>query len=204
MPRAAAAAVRPSSRDPRSDHDLLAAIRAGDEAAFDVLYDRYFQRVYHFAYARVHNRADAEEAAQETFTAVFRSIGAYRGQSSLLSWIYGIAKNTVNNQIRRARALEQRVERAEDELVRDAESAIECFTPEDRLDLRRCAEAIDQALASVTPWQAEVFLLRHFEDLPIQEIADRMQRSNDAIRSSLYRVKRLVVQAVDPELAEAN
>jgi RNA polymerase sigma factor (sigma-70 family) len=110
----------------------------------------------------------------------------------------------VNNQIRRARALEQRVERAEDELVRDAEGAIECFTPEDRLDLRRCAEAIDQALASVTPWQAEVFLMRHFEDLPIQEIADRMQRSNDAIRSSLYRVKRLVVQAVDPELAEAN
>jgi RNA polymerase sigma-70 factor (ECF subfamily) len=204
LPRAAAAAqVRRSSRDARSDLELLEAIRAGDATAFDILYDRYFQRVYHFSYARVRNRADAEEAVQETFTAVYRSIDAYRGQSSLLSWIYGIAKNTVNNHIRRARAQEQRVERAEDDLVRDAESGLESFTPEDRLGLRRCAEAIDTALSSVTPWQAEVFVLRHFEDLPIQEIADRMHRSNDAIRSSLYRVKRLVVQAVDPELAGA-
>lgn len=204
MPRAAAAVVRLSSRDARSDLELLEAIRAGEESAFNVLYDRYFQRVYHFAYARVHNRADAEEAVQETFTAVYRSVDAYRGQSSLLSWIYGIAKNTVNNHIRRARVQEQRVERAELDLVRDAESALESFTPEDRLDLRRCAEAIDVALSSVTAWQAEVFVLRHFEDLPIQEIADRMHRSNDAIRSSLYRVKRLVVQAVDPEPAGAN
>lgn len=206
MPRAAAVVVRrsSSSRDARSDLELLEAIRAGEELAFNILYERYFQRVYHFSYARMHNRADAEEAVQETFTAVYRSIEAFRGQSSLLSWIYGIAKNTVNNHIRRARVQEQRVERAEEDLVRDAESALESFTPEDRLDLRRCAEAIDVALSSVTPWQAEVFVLRHFEDLPIQEIADRMHRSNDAIRSSLYRVKRLVVQAVGPELAGAT
>jgi RNA polymerase sigma-70 factor (ECF subfamily) len=169
-----------------------------------VLYDRYFQRVYHFTYSRVRNAADAEEAVQETFTAVFRSLDAFRGRSSLLSWIYGIAKNTVNNQIRRARAQEQRIERARDDLVRDAGHALETCTPEERLDLRRCSEAVDAALASVTAWQAEVFVLRHFEDLPIQEIADRMQRSNDAIRSSLYRVKRLVMQAVDPELSGAS
>lgn len=202
MPRASAGIASP--REIRSDSELLDAIRRGEQSAFNVLYNRYFQRVYHFAYTRIRNAADAEEAAQETFTAVFRSVDAYRGQSSLLSWIYGIAKNTVNNQIRRARALEQRLERAQDDLVRDAESALETCTPEERLDLRRCADAIDAALSSVTSWQAEVFALRHFEDLPIQEIADRMNRSNDAIRSSLYRVKRLVVEAVDPELASAT
>ena len=110
----------------------------------------------------------------------------------------------MNNQIRRARAQEQRIERAHDDLVRDAGHALETCTPEERLDLRRCSEAVDAALASVTAWQAEVFVLRHFEDLPIQEIADRMQRSNDAIRSSLYRVKRVVMQAVDPELSGAS
>jgi RNA polymerase sigma-70 factor (ECF subfamily) len=202
LPRAAAA--HKCSRDPRSDLELIDAIRVGDEQAFNALYERYFQRVYNFSYARVRNAADAEEAVQETFTAVYRSAEAYRGQSSLLSWIYGIAKNTVNNQIRRSRAQENRLERAQDDLVRDAGQAIESFNPEERLDLQRCAKAIDGALSSVTTWQAEVFMLRHFEDLPIQEIADRMQRSNDAIRSSLYRVKRLVVQAVDPEYAGAS
>jgi DNA-directed RNA polymerase specialized sigma24 family protein len=67
---------------------------------------------------------------------------------------------------------------------------------------QRCAEAALRSLDTVSDWQAEVFALRHFENLPIQEIAERMSRSNDAIRSSLYRVKRLIVEAVDSEYAQ--
>jgi len=185
------------------DLDLVGAIRDGDEAAFTVLYERYFDRVHHFAYARLRNRADAEEVAQETFVAVFRSIGAFRGRSSLLSWIYGIAKNTVNNHIRRTRAHEQRIERAEEELVRNAHTFDAC-SPEEHLHCVGCARSLASSLGSVSSWQVEVFAMRHFENLPIQKIADRMSRSNDAIRSSLYRVKRLVVEAVDPGLARVD
>lgn len=195
--------ARAADRDARSDSELVAAIRTGDEAAFGVLYDRYFQRVFNFAYTRLHNRADAEEAVQDTFTVVFRSIEAYRGQSSLLSWVYGIAKNTVNNQIRRNRAHEQRIERAQAEISLPGHAAGE-LTPEERLSFRRYADAIEGALTSVTSWQAEVFVMRHFDNLPIQEIADRMCRSNDAVRSSLYRMKRLVVEAVDGEYSRAG
>ena len=81
----------------QTDEQLLAGLREGSEGHFTQLYERYFRRIYTFSYARVRNEADAEEIAQETFLAVFRSIGAFRGQSSLLSWIYGIAKNTANS-----------------------------------------------------------------------------------------------------------
>lgn len=185
------------------DLDLVRAIRDGDEAAFTVLYQRYFDRVHHFAYARLRNRADAEEVAQETFVAVFRSIDAFGGRSSLLSWIYGIARNTVNNHVRRTRAHEQRIDRAEEELVRNAHTFDAC-SPEEHLHYQRCARSLASSLGSVSSWQAEVFAMRHFENLPIQKIADRMSRSNDAIRSSLYRVKRLVVEAVDPGQARAD
>ena len=181
------------------DRELLEGFRQGREESFTALYDRYFPRVYAFTSRRLRNRADAEEVVQETFTAVFRSIDAYRGQSSLLSWIYGIAKNTVNNQLRRAKAHERRIERAESALLRSAFSLDSC-TPEERLGLRRCSEAVEESLGSVSAWQAEVFALRHLENLPIQEIADRMARSNDAIRSSLYRVKRLVIETIDSEM----
>jgi len=193
--------VRSSADPPRmpvlpSDRELIEGIQRGSESHFNHLYERYFQRIFGFVYVRMRNRADAEEVVQETFTAVYRSIDAYRGQSSLAAWIYGIAKNTVNNHIRRARAQSQRVEKAEAELSRGLQNLDAC-TPEEHLSLRRCEDAVRESLESVGEWHAEAFVLRHFEDLPIDEIARRVSRSNDAVRSSLYRMKKLLVEAVD-------
>ena len=184
----------------RTDAELVEGIRQASQADFAALYDRYFPRIYSFAHGRLRNHADTEEVVQETFTAVFRSIDAYRGQSTLLSWIYGIAKNTVNNQIRRSRAYDQRIERAESQLARSAHSIDTC-SPEEHLSLSRYQEAIEERLGSVADWHQEVFVLRHVEDLSIGEIAQRVSRSNDAVRSSLYRIKRMLVEAVDPNLA---
>jgi RNA polymerase sigma-70 factor (ECF subfamily) len=180
----------------RSDEELVEGIRESDEGAFTVLYERYYQRVYNFSYLRLRNHADTEEAVQEAFTAVFRSIDSYRGKSSVISWIYGIAKNTVNNTIRRSAAQERRVDRAENELVRNLESSSAC-TPEEELTLRRCAESVQDRFASLSDWQAEVFELRHIENLPIAEISARTSRSSDAVRSSLCRVKRLLIEAAE-------
>lgn len=187
----------------RSDEELVAGIRLGRETDFNELYERYFQRVYSFAFARLRNRADAEEVVQESFTAVFRSIDAYRGQSTLLCWIYGITKNNVNNHLRRAKSHELRVERAEAGMVMGAAS-LDASTPEDQLSLKRYEESVSKLLASVSGWQSEVFWLRHVENLTIGEISERVKRSNDAVRSSLYRVKRMLVEAVDPALAAAS
>jgi RNA polymerase sigma-70 factor (ECF subfamily) len=194
---------RPRPAGSRTDAQLIQGIRRANHADFAVLYERYFPRIYSFAYGRLHNHADTEEVVQETFVAVFRSIDAYRGQSSLLSWIYGIAKNTVNNYIRRARTHDQRLERAESELVHSAHSFGAC-TPEEHLSLRRYQDAIRERLASVADWHQEVFVLRHVDNLPIGEIARRVSRSNDAVRSSLYRIKRLLLEAVDPSVAAAG
>jgi len=177
-----------------SDAELIDGIRKGREAHFNELYARYFQRVYNFTFLRLRNHADCEEIVQETFTAVFRSIEAFRGQSSLLSWIYGIAKNTVNNHIRRARTREAWMEKAEPEVLRPSTGFDTC-TPEEQLSLRRYADAINRKLGDRSDWQAEVFLLRHVENLSIQEISARTERSSDAIRSSLYRMKRVLVEA---------
>ena len=64
--------------------------------------------------------------------------------------------------------------------------------------MRQLLLRMDQRLRSVTRWQAEAFWLRHVEDLSIEQIASQMERSNDAIRSSLYRVKRLLVESDAP------
>lgn len=179
-----------------TDEELLAGIRRASESHFSELYNRYFQRIYSFVYTRMRNHADAEEVVQETFTAVFRSFDSYRGQASLLSWIYGIAKNTVNNHLRRAKSQDAGLEKAETERLLATDSLSTC-TPEEHLAMRRYADAIQRQLRGVAEWQSEVFVMRHLENMSIREISERTERSSDAIRSSLYRVKRLLVETAD-------
>lgn len=183
-----------------SDEALFEGILRGSEAHFNVLYDRYFRRVYAFVHARVRDHADAEELTQEAFIAVFRGIAGYSGRSTPLAWIYGIAKNTVNNHRRRVRAHIERVDAAGPEVLHSASAAWRS-TPLDDFEMRQSLRRMDERLHSVTRWQAEVFWLRHVDDLSIDEIAQRLDRSNDAIRSSLYRVKRLLS---DGERARAS
>jgi len=173
------------------DEALFEGIRAGSEPHFNALYDRYFRRVYGFVLARVRDHADAEELAQESFVAVFRGIAGYSGRSTPLAWIYGIAKNTVNNHRRRQRAQTERADAAGPEALHST-SAEWRSTPLDDFEMRQSLRRMDERLHSVTGWQVEVFWLRHVDDLSIDEIAARLDRSNDAIRSSLYRVKRLL------------
>lgn len=177
-----------------SDQDLLEGVRAESEPHFAELYSRYFQRIYNFVYARMRNHAEAEEVVQETFLAVFRSFGNYSGQSSLLSWIYGIAKNTTNNYLRRAKSQTERIDLADDEDLMPRASIGEGM-PDEQLELHRFRELLNERLESLSDWQTEIFEMRHFENLSIPEISRRTSRSSDAVRSSLYRVKRMFFDA---------
>ncbi len=190
---------RPPSLDSRacsslSDQELLDGLRLQSEQHFAELYNRYFQRIYNFVYARMRNHAETEEVVQETFLAVFRSFANYRGQSSLLSWIYGIAKNTTNNSIRRTRSQAERIDLAgDDELM--PKPSLGTGAPDEQLDLMRFQDVLSSRLEGLADWQTEIFEMRHLENLSIPEISARTTRSSDAVRSSLYRVKRLFFEA---------
>ena len=183
-----------------SDEALFEQLCAGSEAHFNVLYARYFRRIYGFVFQRIRNHADAEELVQETFTVVFRGAANYGGRSSPLAWIYGVAKNLVLNHQRRARVLRERIAAAGDEPLVTT-SPQWSYQPDQQLTLQRCAQAIGEQIAGLTEWQAEAFFLRHAENLPIHEISRRTDRSADAVRSGLYRAKRLLLKAgaLEPE-----
>jgi RNA polymerase sigma-70 factor (ECF subfamily) len=191
----AGALASPSSL---GDEALLAGVTGGNEGHFNALYARYFGRIYAFVRSRVANRADAEELTQEVFTAVFRSAGGYGDRASPLSWIYGIARNTLLNYIRR-----RQLERA-----RHARLSVDpptpptpdwAYTPEEQYRQDRLGREFERRMATLAPWQLDVFRLRHIEDLPIEEISRRTTRSADAVRSGLYRAKRLLFEAADLE-----
>ena len=176
------------------DSALLEGLRQSSEAHFTELYDRYFRRIYAFVYSRIRSHPDTEEIVQETFAAAFGSLENFRGQSSLLAWIYGIARNTLNNSLRKKRARTSHLEEYAVKQLTVPTSVTHC-SPLDQLEIRRRASAIQDRLKSVASWQSEIFLMRHVEDLSIPEICERTKRSSDSVRSSLYRVKHMIIEA---------
>jgi RNA polymerase sigma-70 factor (ECF subfamily) len=176
-----------------TDLDLIEGIRNASESHFDELYSRYFQRIYNFVYGRIRNHADAEEIVQETFTIVFSSMDKYSERSSLLSWIYGIARNTTNNGLRQAKNSSLRMQEIGHEQLRPAKSFASC-TPEEQLSIQRYLKNVVEQLEDFGAWQVEIFDMRHLQNLSIREISKRTQRSSDSVRSCLYRVKRVLLE----------
>ena len=186
-----------------TDDALFDEVAKGSEPHFTALYERYFQRIYSFVYLRLRNHADAEEVTQETFTIVFRSAGDWVGKASPLAWTYGIAKNTVANHQRRAHTGRQRLEQAGPKALVTT-SPTWSFTPEEHLDLHRCAKRMQEELTGLADWQAEAFVLRHSENCSIPEISERTGRSSDAVRSGLYRVKKMLMEVGAEELTQGG
>jgi RNA polymerase sigma factor (sigma-70 family) len=161
-----------------SDEALIERIREGSELHFNQLYERYFQRIYNFVYLRVRNHADAEELTQETFTAVFQSIGGYSGRSSPLGWVYGIAKNTVHNHLRRLRTQGSAWSRGPRRVTATSPA---WFPADDQLATQSARRSMPPG--SVSEWQAEVFFAAR-EDLPIRSF-EANHAISDAIRRGL-------------------
>jgi RNA polymerase sigma-70 factor (ECF subfamily) len=175
--------------DPWSDDRKLAeSILAGDRAGFDLIYNTYFPRVYRFALKRLGDPGEAEDVAQDVFMAVFRSLSSYQGDSSLLVWIFGVTRNTVNRRFRRRRArlepLDERVaEVAGDEAPADAAT-------DARRILDRCEAVIEREL---TPLQRRIFHLKHLRRQSIRTIADTLGKSEDAVKANLYRMRQALL-----------
>ena len=111
QPGSAAAVPAPTTSGASArDRALVAGILAGSREHFDELYEGYFPRVYRFALKRLGDTAEAEDVTQEVFETIFQALPSYRGDSSLLVWIFGITRNKVNRRFRR-RAPAPRVDR---------------------------------------------------------------------------------------------
>ncbi len=173
-----------------SDRELVDEILDGNREHFDLLYECYFPRVYRFALKRLGDPAEAEDVAQDVFMTLLSALSSYQGQSSLLVWIFGITRNTVNRRFRRPRP---RVEPLEEGGALDV-AGREAPTDESveaRRMLSRCQEIIESQL---TPLQRRIFLLKHLRRQPIRSIAEVLGTSEDAVKANLYRMRRAIAE----------
>jgi len=179
-----------------SDDELIARVREGDQAAFEILYERYLPRVYPFVSKRVHNRADTEEIVQEVFINIFSSIGSFRGEAPFAAWVLGLTRRTIANRFKKKR--HATVPLAIQEEPETVDLTIPTLrrepTPYDHYE---CGERIAQLEATasreLTSEQWQLFEMHHLNHRSIHEIARELRKTEDSIKSNLYRARRLLL-----------
>ena len=185
-----------SKTDRERDLALVNRVMDGDQAAFAEIYDAYFPRVYAFILKRVSDRAEAEDLTQETFVQLFRSLGSFEGRSSLLTWTFGIAHNVCSRFFRHC---SRWMVGPKDARELDDNSPVESSI-ERRVEATRVLEKCDAILErSRRPAHQEIFHLRYGESHSIREIADKVGKSNEAVKVSLRRSRAVLSDNV-PEL----
>lgn len=175
------------------DQQLIERIEKGDETAFEILYERYFPRVFNFVSRRLSNRADTEEIVQEVFINVFSCIGSYRGEAHFAAWVLGVTRRTIANRFKKKRHATVPLDAAEEPVSSDP-TMQRAPTP---LEYYECGERIAQieeaARRHLTPEQQRLFEMHHLRHSSIQEMARLLRKSEDAIKSNLYRARKVLL-----------
>jgi RNA polymerase sigma-70 factor (ECF subfamily) len=169
-----------------SDRQLLERLAAGDRDALAPLMARHYQRLYRIALSYLRNPDDALDAVQETFVKAFQHAGRWDGRSEAAPWLTRIAVNQAIDRYRRTRRRRATFAPWE-ESDHDETKAVESPSPEQQVAGREVGRRIAGALGALPERQRAVFVLRHYEEMSLEEIAESLEMSLGTVKSSLHR-----------------
>jgi RNA polymerase sigma-70 factor (ECF subfamily) len=184
-----------------TDDELLAAARNGDTAALEALLVRYQPHLYRFGFRMCGNAEDAGDVAQESLIAMARSLRDFRGDASVASWLYTIARRLCIKKRRRSRfapAREDSLDIGDNRAARDVTDPSP--TPEQMAANQELGSALARAIDALDPPQREVLVLRDVEGLSAREVARVLGISLDAVKSRLHRARIAVREMLAPVL----
>ena len=174
-----------------SDEELVERLRQGDEEAFNLLYERYFTRIFRFVDRRLSNRADTEETVQEVFINVLGSIDGFRGEAPFAAWMFGLTRRTVAGRFKKRRHVTVPLEGDDGTHIQAQTNEP---TPIENCEYRELLEDLENnAAIKLTEEQRTLFRLHHIEDRSIAEIAEQLDKTENAVKSNLYRTRKILL-----------
>jgi RNA polymerase sigma-70 factor (ECF subfamily) len=169
-----------------NDEQIVERALSGDPNAFGEIVRRWERRIFALAYGMLGREEDARDATQETFLAAFRNLRGFRGDAKVSSWLHRIAVNQCITRQRRAKV------RSETALEDEAEKNAAVFALPIDSSPARSAEAIERstavrkAVCSLPPELRQVVVMKEFEELTFQQIADALEIPLSTVKSRLY------------------
>jgi RNA polymerase sigma-70 factor (ECF subfamily) len=175
------------------ERSLIEGMARGDRAAFRDFVEQYKKKVYYLALDMAGNPVDAEDISQEVFLKVFRSFATFRKDAKLGSWLYRVTYNASIDHLRKKKFVPEPVG---DDVLESRSQEDAGLPPRGAMDPALAAESsllqarISKALEKVSPQEKAVFLLRHYDDLMLKDIASSLGLSIGSVKSYLFRAVR--------------
>lgn len=172
-----------------SDETLMTQVKAGQLTHAGLLFERYQQRVYHYFLRSLGNGADAQDAAQATFTRMLHYRHSYQAGKKFSTWLFSIAFNQRNLQ------LSKQAQRAEESLE-PSHAPLDLICPTDHVGRAQLQQHVEQGLARLKPEQRDLLSLFLWEERSYAELAEIHQTKVATLRVRIHRALQALRQCM--------
>ena len=187
-----------------ADEELMQRYVKNEEAAFEVLLSRYRHSLFGFLYRYLGRKDKAEDVFQDVFYEVIRARNQYRPQAKFSAWIFRIARNRAVDRLRRNGFREmESLDITLDPHANEGETRLDRLSsdqmnPEEAVQSKELAGALEQTLKELPPEQREVFWLKEKSGLTIAEIAEITGVSPNTVKSRLrYALEKIRIELIE-------
>jgi len=186
----------------RADQELVSRAQEGDKRAFDLLVLKYQQKVAGLVSRYLRDTNEIMDVTQEAFIKAYRALPGFRGESAFYTWLYRIAINTVKNYLvsQGRRPPGDDVEAEVAEQMDMGERLREIGTPESHLLSDEIAKTVQGALDELPDDLRTAIVLREFDGLSYEEIANTMECPIGTVRSRIFRAREAIDKRLRPLL----
>jgi RNA polymerase sigma-70 factor (ECF subfamily) len=188
------------------DEELVARVQQGDKKAYDLLVIKYQHKIVQLVNRYLKDPSEAQDVAQEAFIKAYRAIGSFRGDSTFYTWLYRIAINTAKNYLvsRNRRSSQFEVDIQDAEATENAPQLQGIDTPERLLMNDEIAKAIRSAIDNLPDEMRTAIMLREFEGMSYEEIAEAMDCPVGTVRSRIFRAREAIDNKLNPLLTHGD
>jgi RNA polymerase sigma-70 factor (ECF subfamily) len=191
---------------PKTDREIISAIREGDTGAFRLLVEKYETRVYHHCLRIVGDREESTDLTQEVFLKVFRNIHKYEHAYAFYTWLYKITVNCCIDYLRNAKRKIKKVPLAQldhwdqSDSGRDQEIPDETFCPESELLNMELRGILNNAVSRLSENLRSTIILKEIEGFSYAEIAAISNCSIGTVKSRMHRAREELKVTLAPYL----
>jgi RNA polymerase sigma-70 factor (ECF subfamily) len=169
-----------------TDEELVTAFRGGDISAFDTLVQRWERKIQGAVYRIMGSGEEARDLAQETFLRAYRGLGSFKSEARFSSWLYQIALNLCRDRLRQRRG---KTLVSIDDLDPTTAARIDRSpaTAQELVEAKDLGRIVAMAMSDLPEEQREVIVLKEYQGLTFQEIADTLGVPVSTVKTRLYR-----------------